>query len=175
MQVLASVRLHTSLPLSLLPFMCLLLSSCSHCKYYIWPFLLFGSLAPDYGPRQGPAYRTSEEMQLLKTVLQDSINLLEQVCLSLQHAWFKAGLDSQFGHVCCFSQSWRFCAPLQLIEQNVGTQHLVFIGLGLVIAPDWAPNELNKLWTRYCSLRHKCSLHESAFKCVTPSLFVSLA
>lgn len=41
--------------------------------------MLFDSLAPEYGPRQGPGYRSREEMHLLKTVLQDSINLLEQV------------------------------------------------------------------------------------------------
>lgn len=41
--------------------------------------MLFGSLAPEYGPRQGPGYRTTEDTQLLKNVLQDSINLLEQV------------------------------------------------------------------------------------------------
>ncbi|CAJ1082150.1 protein Aster-C isoform X2 [Xyrichtys novacula] len=41
------------------------------------------SLAPEYGPRQGPGYRTVEDMQLLKTVLQDSINLLEQLRSSL--------------------------------------------------------------------------------------------
>lgn len=36
-------------------------------------------MVPEYGPRQGPGYKTREEMHLLKTVLQDSINLLEQV------------------------------------------------------------------------------------------------
>lgn len=41
--------------------------------------MLFGSLAPEYGPRQEPKYRATEDTQLLKTVLQDSINLLEQV------------------------------------------------------------------------------------------------
>ncbi|XP_041669984.1 protein Aster-C isoform X2 [Cheilinus undulatus] len=41
------------------------------------------SLAPEYGPRQGPGYRSIEDMQLLKTVLQDSINLLEQLRSSL--------------------------------------------------------------------------------------------
>ncbi|XP_029385441.1 protein Aster-C isoform X2 [Echeneis naucrates] len=41
------------------------------------------SLAPEYGPKQGPGYRTREEMLLLKTVLQDSINLLEQLRSSL--------------------------------------------------------------------------------------------
>ncbi|KAM3593709.1 uncharacterized protein V6R79_019715 [Siganus canaliculatus] len=41
------------------------------------------SLAPEFGPRQVPPFRTREEMQLLKTVLQDSINLLEQLRTSL--------------------------------------------------------------------------------------------
>uniref|UniRef100_A0A3Q1E9W9 GRAM domain containing 1c n=1 Tax=Acanthochromis polyacanthus TaxID=80966 RepID=A0A3Q1E9W9_9TELE len=41
------------------------------------------SLAPEYGPKQAPVYRTREEMQMLKTVLQDSINLLEQLRSSL--------------------------------------------------------------------------------------------
>ncbi|XP_008301863.1 GRAM domain-containing protein 1C isoform X2 [Stegastes partitus] len=41
------------------------------------------SLAPEYGPQQAPAYRTREEMHMLKTVLQDSINLLEQLRSSL--------------------------------------------------------------------------------------------
>ncbi|XP_039982446.1 protein Aster-C isoform X2 [Xiphias gladius] len=41
------------------------------------------SLAPEYGPRQGPGYKTREEMHLLKNVLQDSINLLEQLRRSL--------------------------------------------------------------------------------------------
>lgn len=41
------------------------------------------SLASEYGPKQGPAIRTREEMDLLKTVLQDSINLLEQLRSSL--------------------------------------------------------------------------------------------
>lgn len=46
-----------------------------------WLFFLFfvDSLAPEYGPRQAHMYRSTEDMQLLKTVLQDSINLLEQV------------------------------------------------------------------------------------------------
>ncbi|XP_071769832.2 protein Aster-C isoform X2 [Centroberyx gerrardi] len=41
------------------------------------------SLTPDYGPRQGPGYRSREEMHLLKAVLQDSITLLEQLRSSL--------------------------------------------------------------------------------------------
>ncbi|XP_030253383.1 protein Aster-C isoform X1 [Sparus aurata] len=41
------------------------------------------SLAPEYGPRQAHMYRSTEDMQLLKTVLQDSINLLEQLRSSL--------------------------------------------------------------------------------------------
>ncbi|XP_035514131.1 protein Aster-C-like [Morone saxatilis] len=41
------------------------------------------SLASEYGPKQGPGYRTREDVQLLKTVLQDSINLLEQLRSSL--------------------------------------------------------------------------------------------
>ncbi|XP_071369362.1 protein Aster-C [Centroberyx affinis] len=41
------------------------------------------SLPPDYGPRQGPGYRSREEMHLLKAVLQDSITLLEQLRSSL--------------------------------------------------------------------------------------------
>ncbi|KAM9839329.1 protein Aster-C isoform 2-T2 [Aulostomus maculatus] len=39
------------------------------------------SMGPEYGPRQG--FRTREEMHLLKTVLQDSIVLLEQLRMSL--------------------------------------------------------------------------------------------
>lgn len=41
------------------------------------------TLTPEYGPRPGPAYSNREDMQLLKTVLQDSINLLEQLRTSL--------------------------------------------------------------------------------------------
>lgn len=41
--------------------------------------MLFYSLVHEYGPRPQPGFRTREEMYLLKTVLQDSINLLEQV------------------------------------------------------------------------------------------------
>ncbi|XP_041824627.1 protein Aster-C [Melanotaenia boesemani] len=41
------------------------------------------SLVPEYGPKLGSAYRTNEDMHLLKTVLQDSINLLEQLRNSL--------------------------------------------------------------------------------------------
>ncbi|XP_028289236.1 protein Aster-C [Parambassis ranga] len=41
------------------------------------------SFAPEYGPKPGPGYRSREEMHLLKTVLQDSINLLEQLRSSL--------------------------------------------------------------------------------------------
>ncbi|XP_070842769.1 protein Aster-C [Chaetodon trifascialis] len=41
------------------------------------------SLAPEYGPAQAAGYRTREDLQLLKTVLQDSINLLEQLRSSL--------------------------------------------------------------------------------------------
>ncbi|XP_042254853.1 protein Aster-C [Thunnus maccoyii] len=41
------------------------------------------SVMPEYGPRQGPGFRTREEAQLLKTVLQDSISLLEQLRSSL--------------------------------------------------------------------------------------------
>ncbi|XP_034004133.1 protein Aster-C [Trematomus bernacchii] len=40
-------------------------------------------LAPDYMPRQGPEYQSREDAQLLKNVLQDSINLLEQLRSSL--------------------------------------------------------------------------------------------
>ncbi|XP_051738459.1 protein Aster-C isoform X2 [Ctenopharyngodon idella] len=41
------------------------------------------SLAPDLGPRQGMPHRSREEAHLLKAVLQDSINLLEQLRSSL--------------------------------------------------------------------------------------------
>ncbi|XP_034025301.1 protein Aster-C isoform X2 [Thalassophryne amazonica] len=41
------------------------------------------SLVAECGTRQQPAYRTREEAQLLKAVLQDSINLLEQLRSSL--------------------------------------------------------------------------------------------
>lgn len=41
------------------------------------------SLASEYLPRQGPGYGATQDMQLLKTVLQDSINLLEQLRSSL--------------------------------------------------------------------------------------------
>ncbi|XP_026217600.1 protein Aster-C isoform X2 [Anabas testudineus] len=41
------------------------------------------SFVPEYGPKQEPGFRTKEEMYLLKTVLQDSINLLEQLRSSL--------------------------------------------------------------------------------------------
>ncbi|XP_061121774.1 protein Aster-C isoform X1 [Syngnathus typhle] len=37
------------------------------------------SVAPEYASRQGPPFRSREEAQLLRTVLQDSINLLEQL------------------------------------------------------------------------------------------------
>ncbi|XP_017261819.1 protein Aster-C isoform X2 [Kryptolebias marmoratus] len=43
---------------------------------------LQASFTPEYGPKQGPI-RTPEEARLLKTVLQDSINLLEQLRSSL--------------------------------------------------------------------------------------------
>ncbi|XP_054622250.1 protein Aster-C isoform X1 [Dunckerocampus dactyliophorus] len=42
------------------------------------------SVVPEYGSRPGSAYMTREEAQLLKTVLQDSISLLEQLRSSLQ-------------------------------------------------------------------------------------------
>ncbi|XP_045923427.1 protein Aster-C isoform X2 [Micropterus dolomieu] len=41
------------------------------------------SLASEYLPKQGPGYGATQDMQLLKTVLQDSINLLEQLRSSL--------------------------------------------------------------------------------------------
>lgn len=41
------------------------------------------SLAPDFGPRQGMPHRSQEEVHLLRAVLQDSINLLEQLRSSL--------------------------------------------------------------------------------------------
>lgn len=41
------------------------------------------SMAPEYGPKQAPGYRTREDTELLKNVLQDSINLLEQLRSSL--------------------------------------------------------------------------------------------
>lgn len=41
------------------------------------------SMVTDYGAAQGPGYRNREELHLLKTVLQDSINLLEQLRKSL--------------------------------------------------------------------------------------------
>ncbi|KAK3541638.1 hypothetical protein QTP86_033739, partial [Hemibagrus guttatus] len=42
-----------------------------------------GSLAPDLGPRQTTFHRSQEESRLLRAVLQDSINLLEQLRNSL--------------------------------------------------------------------------------------------
>ncbi|XP_060717451.1 protein Aster-C isoform X1 [Tachysurus vachellii] len=42
-----------------------------------------GSLAPDLGPRQTAFHRSQEESRLLRAVLQDSINLLEQLRNSL--------------------------------------------------------------------------------------------
>lgn len=42
---------------------------------------LFFSVSPDLGPRQSAPHRTYEDMHLLRAVLQDSINLLEQVNL----------------------------------------------------------------------------------------------
>ncbi|XP_058232430.1 protein Aster-C [Hemibagrus wyckioides] len=42
-----------------------------------------GSLAPDLGPRQTTFHRSPEESRLLRAVLQDSINLLEQLRNSL--------------------------------------------------------------------------------------------
>lgn len=40
-------------------------------------------MTPDYSARHASGYTTGEETQLLRTVLQDSINLLEQVgCMS---------------------------------------------------------------------------------------------
>ncbi|XP_047424144.1 protein Aster-C [Mugil cephalus] len=41
------------------------------------------SLAAEYGPKPGPGYGAREDLHLLKTVLQDSINLLEQLRSSL--------------------------------------------------------------------------------------------
>ncbi|XP_015250793.1 PREDICTED: GRAM domain-containing protein 1C isoform X2 [Cyprinodon variegatus] len=41
------------------------------------------SFGPQFGPKPGPGFRTNEDMQLLKTVLQDSIHLLEQLRTSL--------------------------------------------------------------------------------------------
>ncbi|XP_077100745.1 protein Aster-C isoform X2 [Siphateles boraxobius] len=41
------------------------------------------SLSPDLGPRQGVPHRNREEVHLLRAVLQDSINLLEQLRSSL--------------------------------------------------------------------------------------------
>ncbi|XP_043961422.1 protein Aster-C [Gambusia affinis] len=41
------------------------------------------SFGPQYGPKPLPGFRTNEHMQLLKTVLQDSILLLEQLRTSL--------------------------------------------------------------------------------------------
>ncbi|KAM9712628.1 protein Aster-C [Menidia menidia] len=41
------------------------------------------SLASEYGPKRAPAFGTNEDMHLLKAVLQDSINLLEQLRSSL--------------------------------------------------------------------------------------------
>lgn len=41
------------------------------------------SMATDYSAAQGPGYRSREELHLLKTVLQDSISLLEQLRVSL--------------------------------------------------------------------------------------------
>lgn len=41
------------------------------------------SFGPQYGPKPGPGFRTNEDMDLLKTVLQDSILLLEQLRTSL--------------------------------------------------------------------------------------------
>lgn len=40
---------------------------------------LSSSMTPAYGPRHAPGYTSAEDTQLLRTVLQDSINLLEQV------------------------------------------------------------------------------------------------
>ncbi len=45
--------------------------------------MFFYSLVPDLGPGQGMPHRSPEEAHLLRAVLQDSINLLEQVCLGV--------------------------------------------------------------------------------------------
>lgn len=37
------------------------------------------SFAPEFGPKQAHGYKSREDVLLLKAVLQDSINLLDQV------------------------------------------------------------------------------------------------
>ncbi|XP_013857681.1 GRAM domain-containing protein 1C isoform X2 [Austrofundulus limnaeus] len=44
---------------------------------------LEASFTPEFGPKPGQSFRSSEDARLLKTVLQDSINLLEQLRNSL--------------------------------------------------------------------------------------------
>lgn len=51
----------------------------THCLRLIGLFVFFGRLAPKYGQKQGPLFGARDDSELLKTVLQDSINLLEQV------------------------------------------------------------------------------------------------
>ncbi|XP_019722389.1 GRAM domain-containing protein 1C isoform X1 [Hippocampus comes] len=53
------------------------------------------SIAPEYPSRQGPPLRSREEAQLLRTVLQDSINLLEQLRRSLMLLQQKFALANQ--------------------------------------------------------------------------------
>ena len=60
-------------------------ASCTECEYVVLCqrlisfFALVGSLASTFGPREAPGFGSGENTQLFKTVLQDSINLLEQV------------------------------------------------------------------------------------------------
>lgn len=54
-------------------------------------FVPLSSTIPEYGPGQAPGYTPKEDTQLLRTVLQDSINLLEQVrfmsCIIVFDEW----------------------------------------------------------------------------------------
>lgn len=90
-----TVRRREKSPSRGLLFCCKSVLACSPCTFcaeamnFVWHvalfcfFVLFSSIISEHGPRQAPGYTPKADTQLLRTVLQDSINLLEQVrCMS---------------------------------------------------------------------------------------------
>lgn len=67
-----------------------------------------GSFTTEYGSGPRQAFTTREDAQLLKTVLQDSINLLEQVGGRLIPARIRPWLQ-----MCCIARCW-FCSHYEL-------------------------------------------------------------
>lgn len=103
--------------------MCINFELCVRRLTLISFFVLFGSMIPEYGPRQAPAFSAREDAQLLRTVLQDSISLLEQVgsasCQKLlfRGRWWKCKEENEVSQ-CADPVFFQLRSSLLVLQQN---------------------------------------------------------